>query len=80
MRDRKKLILLLVLAAAIAAFFVFDLQSYLTLASLKARQAEFTTLYQRHPGPTAGTFFLIYVAVTAVSLPGAAIQIGRAHV
>ena len=36
MRDRKKLILLLAIAAAIAAFFIFDLQSYLTLANLKA--------------------------------------------
>jgi pyruvate/2-oxoglutarate dehydrogenase complex dihydrolipoamide dehydrogenase (E3) component/uncharacterized membrane protein YdjX (TVP38/TMEM64 family) len=72
-RDRKKLILLLVLAAAIAAFFMFDLQSYLTLASLKARQADFAMLYQRHPWSTAGAFFLIYVAVTAISLPGAAI-------
>ena len=73
MRDRKKLILLLVIAAAIVAFFIFDLQSYLTLANLKARQQDFAALYAQHPFATAGGFFLIYVAVTAVSLPGAAL-------
>ena len=70
----KRLALLLVIAACIAAFFVFDLGQYLTLASLKARQAEFAGLLETRPALVIGAFFLFYVAVTALSLPGAAIM------
>ena len=70
----KRLALLLVIAACIAAFFAFDLGQYLTLASLKARQAEFAGLLEARPALVIGAFFLFYVAVTALSLPGAAIM------
>ena len=67
--------LLLLLVMAIGAFFVFDLGAWLTLASLKARQSELAGVRR---GPAArspiGAFFLLYVAVTALSLPGAAIM------
>jgi pyruvate/2-oxoglutarate dehydrogenase complex dihydrolipoamide dehydrogenase (E3) component/uncharacterized membrane protein YdjX (TVP38/TMEM64 family) len=70
----KRLALLLVIAACVAAFFAFDLGQYLTLASLKARQAEFAGLLEARPALVIGAFFLFYVAVTALSLPGAAIM------
>lgn len=69
-----KIVLLLLIAAAIAAFFLFDLGQYLTLESLKARQAELAALVERRPLLMIGGFFLLYVAVTALSLPGAAIM------
>jgi pyruvate/2-oxoglutarate dehydrogenase complex dihydrolipoamide dehydrogenase (E3) component/uncharacterized membrane protein YdjX (TVP38/TMEM64 family) len=69
-----RLALLLAIAALVAAFFVFDLGQYLTLASLKARQAEFAGLLEARPALVIGAFFLFYVAVTALSLPGAAIM------
>ena len=59
--------------AAIAAFFVFDLGAYLTLDSLKARQSDLAALLKSRPLVIIGGFFLIYVAATALSLPGAAI-------
>ena len=65
--------LLAFLIAAIAAFFVFDLGAYLTLDSLKARQADLATLLDNRPLLIVGGFFLLYVATTALSLPGAAI-------
>ena len=65
--------LLAFLIAAIAAFFVFDLGAYLTLDSLKARQADLATLLDNRPLHIVGGFFLLYVATTALSLPGAAI-------
>ncbi len=65
--------LLAVLVAAIAAFFIFDLGTYLTLDSLKARQADLATLLANRPMVIIGGFFLVYVAATALSLPGAAI-------
>ena len=65
--------LLAFLVAAIAAFFVFDLGNYLTLDSLKARQADLATLLDNRPLLIIGGFFLLYVATTALSLPGAVI-------
>jgi pyruvate/2-oxoglutarate dehydrogenase complex dihydrolipoamide dehydrogenase (E3) component/uncharacterized membrane protein YdjX (TVP38/TMEM64 family) len=66
--------LLLVLAAAVAAFFLLDLGDYLTLANLKTRREELTQLVEARPLAAAAAFFLFYVAVTALSLPGAAIM------
>ncbi|HEX8309559.1 MAG TPA: FAD-dependent oxidoreductase [Allosphingosinicella sp.] len=73
MRRPGKILLLLLIALAIAAFFVFDLGAYLTLASLKARQAELAAFVEADPLAAVAAFFLLYVAVTALSLPGAAI-------
>jgi pyruvate/2-oxoglutarate dehydrogenase complex dihydrolipoamide dehydrogenase (E3) component/uncharacterized membrane protein YdjX (TVP38/TMEM64 family) len=69
-----KLGLLLLILAAVAAFFFLDIGQYLTLESLKARQADLAALLAGRPLLVIGGFFLIYVAVTALSLPGAAIM------
>ena len=68
-----RILLLLLIVLAIASFFVFDLGQYLTLDSLKARQAELAAFVDRRPAVAIAAFFLLYVAVTALSLPGAAI-------
>lgn len=65
--------LLAFLVTAIAASFIFDLGAYLTLDALKARQADLALLQENRPLVIIGGFFLIYVTVTALSLPGAAI-------
>ena len=70
----KRLILLLVIAAGIAAFFLLDLGDYLTLETLKARRAELAQLLDERPVLLIIGFFLFYVAVTSLSLPGAAIM------
>ncbi|UTW11933.1 FAD-dependent oxidoreductase [Marinobacterium rhizophilum] len=69
-----KLILILVVTALIALFFALDLQQYLSLTELKARQNDFNLYYQENPLQTLGLFFVLYVLVTALSLPGAAIM------
>ncbi|MEP7316816.1 MAG: VTT domain-containing protein, partial [Sphingomicrobium sp.] len=61
------------LVAAIAAFFILDLGAFLTLDSLKARQADLAALLDSRPLLIIGGFFLLYVASTALSLPGAVI-------
>lgn len=68
-----KLAVLLLILAAIAAFFLLDFGDYLTLDNLKARQAGLADLLERRLLLVIGGFFLVYVAVTALSLPGAAI-------
>ena len=69
----KRLALLALLIAGIAAFFWFDLGQWLSLDAFKASQSRIDGYYQSHPALVIGGFFLIYIAVTALSLPGAAI-------
>ncbi len=69
----KKLGLLLI-TALIVAFFAFDLDRFLTLDALKAGQATFAAWYEASPWRVAGAYLLVYVAVTALSLPGAAVM------
>lgn len=70
----KRLVLLGILAALIAVFFALDLGRFLTLETLKASQAQFAAWYDARPGLMLSAYFLAYVAVTALSLPGAAVM------
>ena len=54
--DRKKLLVLAVVAAAIVAFFVFDLKQYLSLEFFQASRARIDAFYASHPWQTAGAF------------------------
>ncbi|HXK55057.1 MAG TPA: FAD-dependent oxidoreductase [Gammaproteobacteria bacterium] len=72
--DLRKGIVLVVIALLIAAFFLFDVGSYLTLENLKAQQQSLGAWRQANPWQSALVFFLVYVVVTALSLPGAAIM------
>jgi uncharacterized membrane protein YdjX (TVP38/TMEM64 family) len=70
----KRLLIVALVAAGVAAFFLSGLASELTLENLKARQADFAALYDARPFVVLAAFFLGYVAVTALSIPGAAIM------
>jgi pyruvate/2-oxoglutarate dehydrogenase complex dihydrolipoamide dehydrogenase (E3) component/uncharacterized membrane protein YdjX (TVP38/TMEM64 family) len=72
--NKKKLVVVALLAALVVAFFAFDLGRFFSLDYLKSRQAEFTALAAEKPFAIGGTFFAVYVAVAALSLPGAAIM------
>lgn len=61
----------MVLAAAVAAFFAFDLGQYFGLEFIKSKQAEFDGWYRANPALTVAVYFAIYVVVTGLSLPGA---------
>ena len=69
----KKLTIAVVVAALIASFFYFNLNTYLTLDGLKNSIDDFRQWRDASPVLVLGGFFLIYVVVTALSLPGAAI-------
>jgi len=69
----KKLGLLLALVAAVVAFVALDLGRYLSLESLKQSQSALSDIVERQPLRAAALYFAIYVAVTALSVPGAAI-------
>jgi uncharacterized membrane protein YdjX (TVP38/TMEM64 family) len=70
----KKAALVLILVGAIAAYFLFDLGQYLSLENFKARQAEIVAAKDTKPLLYIAGFFLLYVAVTGLSIPGAAIM------
>ncbi len=70
----KKIAVILLILIAIFTFVHFDLGRFLTLSNLKAQRAEFAAAYHAAPVKIIGAFFLIYVVVTALSLPGAVIM------
>lgn len=70
----KKAILVLVLLGALVAYFVFDLGQILSLENFKASQAEIVAVKDANPVLYITGFFILYVAVTGLSIPGAAIM------
>ena len=72
--NRRKWLLVMALVAVVAAYFALDLGRYLSLDAVKQRRADLAALYQAHPLHTIAVFLAVYVAVTALSLPGAAIM------
>jgi uncharacterized membrane protein YdjX (TVP38/TMEM64 family) len=70
----KKAILVLVLLGAIVAYFVFDLGQILSLENFKASQADIVAAKDANPALYISGFFILYVAVTGLSIPGAAIM------
>ena len=70
----KRLLILAALAAVVAAYFIFDLDRYLTLAELKASRDRLVEYYHAHPTVSLAGYFLFYLVVVGLSLPGAAIM------
>ena len=70
----RRLLLLFVAITAVGAFFAFDLGRWFSLDALKSQQAAIEAWREANPWLTAAAFFVVYVAVTALSLPGAAIM------
>ncbi len=68
-----KLAVLAVIAALVAAFFIFDLRQYISLEYFKAQRAAIEAYRDSRPLQAAAAFFAVYVAVTGLSLPGAAV-------
>ncbi|MDC2890250.1 FAD-dependent oxidoreductase [Psychrosphaera algicola] len=69
----KKILLILIAALAVGLFFHFDLHQLLTLDGLKGSMDQFSQWREQSPVLVIGVFFIMYVLVTALSLPGAAI-------
>ena len=69
-----RLILLAIVAVLIALFFVFDLAQYLSLDFLKEVRTTATAFVAENPSLSTLGFFGIYVLVTGLSLPGAAVM------
>lgn len=68
----RKLIIALILIA-IAALLVTQFSQYLTLEVAKARQAELASYIDAHLLQAALIYFVVYVLLTAFSIPGATV-------
>ena len=73
MSTAKRWGMLVVLVLAVVAFFAFGLGRYLSLEFIKSQQGQLEAWRAANPLVAALTFFGIYIAVTALSLPGATI-------
>jgi uncharacterized membrane protein YdjX (TVP38/TMEM64 family) len=75
-KDRKimkKVVIGCAIVLGIVAFLYLDLGQYLSLEYLKASQAKFHALYLENPVLVVASYMGIYIAVTALLLPGAAV-------
>ena len=72
--NKKKIALTVGVLVLLAAFFALDLGRYLSLGYLKSSQSAFASLYAAQPLTVIGSYFALYVAVTALSFPGAVIM------
>ena len=72
--NKKQLLILALLVAALSAWFTLDLGQYLQLAVVQERIEELRSWYQRNPLLAGLAYFLLYVAVTGLSVPGAAVM------
>lgn len=72
--NSRKIFIAVLLVAAITASFALDLGRYFSLTFIKDSQASFAGLFSQRPVMVMLVFFATYVAITALSLPGAAIM------
>jgi pyruvate/2-oxoglutarate dehydrogenase complex dihydrolipoamide dehydrogenase (E3) component/uncharacterized membrane protein YdjX (TVP38/TMEM64 family) len=70
----RKILLATVIAAVVALYFGFDFGRYFSLDAFKVRQEAIENWRAAQPLTAALLFFLAYVAVTGLSLPGAAMM------
>ena len=69
--SRARLLVAALIVVAIAVFFAAGGHRYFTFEWLKAQQAAIDGWYRANPLLTVLVYFLVYVAVTGLSLPGA---------
>ena len=69
--NRQRVLLILILVAVVAAFYLSGAHQYFNLATLQVYRTDFIALFEQSPWQVAGAFFAIYVVMTALSLPGA---------
>ncbi|MFQ5561908.1 MAG: TVP38/TMEM64 family protein [Nitrospinota bacterium] len=72
-QSTKKVGTVLGILVLVFGFQYFELGQYLTLSYLKESQARFQALYTGNRVTVIASYMLIYILVTALSLPGAAV-------
>lgn len=71
---RKRVIIAAFIIVSILLFVIFDLHSYLTLTYIKGSADKFYAFYSGNRIITITAYFMFYIIITALSLPGAAVM------
>ena len=71
--SRTRLVVVVVLAVCVIAFFAAGGQRYLSFENVRTQQAAIQSWQAAHPAQAALAYFALYVFVTGLSLPGAAL-------
>jgi pyruvate/2-oxoglutarate dehydrogenase complex dihydrolipoamide dehydrogenase (E3) component/uncharacterized membrane protein YdjX (TVP38/TMEM64 family) len=72
--QRKQIVIVVLLGVCLAAWFYFDLGSFLQLETLHQRIGDLRQWYGNNPLLAGLVYFVCYVVVTTLSLPGAAVM------
>ncbi|MEO8808756.1 MAG: TVP38/TMEM64 family protein [Rhodanobacter sp.] len=72
-RNRWRLLLVVVIAAVIGAFYALGFEHYLSLDYLRKSESSLQQMYRVRPFLWAFAYFGIYVAITGLSLPLASV-------
>jgi uncharacterized membrane protein YdjX (TVP38/TMEM64 family) len=72
--NNKKVAIIVIFVAIIALFLSLDIGQYLNLAYVKSQQDAINNYYNLNPIKTGLIFFISYILITGVSLPGAGIM------
>jgi uncharacterized membrane protein YdjX (TVP38/TMEM64 family) len=73
-KNVKKIAILVAIAAAIVLFKALGLGDYLTLSYLKQSGEKFEAVYSAHRALVIAGYMAVYIVVTSLSLPGAAVM------
>jgi uncharacterized membrane protein YdjX (TVP38/TMEM64 family) len=71
---KTRILIVLFIILLITSFFVFDLSQYLTLDYLKTNQMRLMKYHEQNMTLTLSLYFLAYILITALSIPGATIM------
>ena len=71
--SKSKPLVIAIIAAAVTAFFVFDLKQYISLDYFQAQREAINAAVATDPLRAGLLFFAIYTVATGLSLPGAAV-------
>lgn len=72
--NKKQLLLISILAVALLAWFALDVGQYLQLSVVQERMGDLRGWYQANPLLAGFIYFSVYVVVTGLSVPGAAVM------
>ncbi|RUR31490.1 pyridine nucleotide-disulfide oxidoreductase [Vreelandella andesensis] len=69
--NRQRLLIIALLLLAVLGFYLSGAHTFFTLETLQAYRSDFQAAFNQSPWRVAGIFFIVYVAITSLSLPGA---------
>lgn len=72
--NKKQLLIVTIIGLALISWFTLDLGQYLQLQTAQARIGDLQEWYAENPLLAGAIYFAVYVAVTGLSVPGAAVM------